>query len=158
MDSKDVRILVKKVLMRKKFIKATDLKSDTWTADDASAWKNFCYSIPGFSVYSGKIPNEVSISVDHLKVLKGLISGERKVEEPKVTEEFNATPSADTLPTEEQPATEEVISEDPNSVEEAPALEEEVVEEVAEVEENSTPEEEVVEEAPAKKSGKKNKK
>ena len=83
MDSKDVRILVKKVLMRKKFIKATDLKSDTWTADDASAWKNFCYSIPGFSVYSGKIPNEVSISVDHLKVLKGLISGERKVEEPK---------------------------------------------------------------------------
>ena len=156
MDSKDVRILVKKVLMRKKFIKATDLKSDTWTADDASAWKNFCYSIPGFSVYSGKIPNEVSISVDHLKVLKGLISGERKVEEPKVTEEFNATPSADTLPTEEQPATEEVISEDPNSVEEAP--EEVVVEEVAEVEENSTPEEEVVEEAPAKKSGKKNKK
>ena len=156
MDSKDVRILVKKVLMRKKFIKATDLKSDTWTADDASAWKNFCYSIPGFSVYSGKIPNEVSISVDHLKVLKGLISGERKVEEPKVTEEFNATPSADTLPTEEQPATEEVISEDPNSVEEAP--EEVVVEEVAEVEENSTPEEEAVEEAPAKKSGKKNKK
>ena len=152
MDSKDVRILVKKVLMRKKFIKATDLKSDTWTADDASAWKNFCYSIPGFSVYSGKIPNEVSISVDHLKVLKGLISGERKVEEPKVTEEFNATPSADTLPTEE------VISEDPNSVEEAPAPEEEVVEAQIETEENSAPEEEVVEEAPAKKSGKKNKK
>lgn len=146
MDSKDVRILAKKVLMRKKFIKATDLKSDTWTAADASAWKNFCYSIPGFSVYSGKIPNEINISVDHLKVLKGLISGEKKVEQPKVTEEFNATPSADTLPIEEQPATEEVIPEDPNSVEEAPAPEEEVVEAPVEAE------------APAKKGGKKNKK
>ena len=147
MDSKEVRVLAKKVLMKKKFIKAVDLKLDTWTADVAKAWKNFTYSIPNFSKYASKVPSQTTISPEDIKVLKGLIIAPKQKE---VVEEVIEEPIETPAPEEVETPAEEIVSEDPTSVEEAPEQEESVEE---------TSEEAPVEEAKeAPKKGRKSKK
>lgn len=125
MDSKDVRILAKKAMAKKNFAKAGDLKQDTWTSADASAWKSFCFSVQGFSKYASKIPSELSISKDHLEVLKKLTAGDKKepvqkkeeikeVKEPEVVAEEIIEEPAPTQPAaEEAPIAEEIIEETP---------------------------------------------
>lgn len=148
MDSKEVRVLAKKVLMKKKFIKAVDLKLDTWTADVAKAWKNFTYSVPHFSKYASKVPSQTTISPEDIKVLKGLIVAPKQKE---VVEEVVEEPIEAPVPEEEVEApVEEIVSEDPTSVEEAPE-QEESAEETSE----EAPVEEVKE---APKKGRKSKK
>lgn len=122
MDSKDVRILAKKAMAKKNFAKASDLKQDTWTSADAAAWKSFCFAQAGFSKYASKIPSEIVISKDHLEILKGLTSGEKKntKSEEKLVEEIT-----ENKPTEEASVEEVTVEEStPEApVEEAPAEE-----------------------------------
>ena len=154
MDSKDVRILAKKAMAKKNFAKASDLKQDTWTSADAAAWKSFCFAQAGFSKYASKIPSEIIISKDHLEILKGLTSDEKKntkLEEKLVKE------TTENKPTEEAPV-EEPAPEAPAEETPVEAPVEEVTEEapVKEAAENNPSEEAPVEEP--KKAGRKSKK
>lgn len=145
MDSKDVRILAKKAMAKKNFAKASDLKQDTWTSADAAAWKSFCFAQAGFSKYASKIPSEIIISKDHLEILKGLTSDEKKNTK---SEEKPVKETTENKPTEEAPVEETPVEAPVEEVtEEAP------VEEAAE----NNPSEEAPAEEP-KKAGRKSKK
>lgn len=73
MNDKQIRILVKKILKNKKFIKEFNEKEDFWTAEDSRAWKDFANSVEGLGFYAKKIPSTETFPETFLTKLKALL-------------------------------------------------------------------------------------
>lgn len=85
MNSSDIRNLIKQILVDQKLLNKKPSKEDTWTKEDASAWKDLANRVEGLSFYESKIPSLETIPENALAKLKDLLS--KKQPKDKVTKE-----------------------------------------------------------------------
>lgn len=62
-------------------------KTDVWSSAEITAWKNFCLTTPGFLQLANKIPSDVTLDNNSIKVIDDLYEklkeSKKKPEKPK---------------------------------------------------------------------------
>ena len=85
-NNDQLRKTIQNIMVKRGFITKKQLEKTTWSANLQEAWKQFCYSTPGFSFFASKQPSFETLKEDVIEKLKDF-EAEKPVKE-EVKEEI----------------------------------------------------------------------
>lgn len=86
-NNDQLRKTIQNIMVKRGFITKKQIEKTTWSANLQEAWKQFCYSTPGFSFFASKQPSFETLKEDVIKKLKDFEAEKPVKEEAPVTEE-----------------------------------------------------------------------